>query len=166
MPAPDNVIAAAEAAFDDWAITITQSAQANAVPIKQTIQRMLARGIDEQTIFDTITAGLENNAQFGRWFAEVNRHAVQPGVPRVNADIARETWGEQQLWQWQAILDDKTCQPCKDRHLMIRTEDEWLELREPTWGGTPCDDNCRCKLVPVGRATDEAMRRSRRKKGK
>lgn len=163
MAVPDSVAAAAEAAFEDWSITIVQSAQANAVPLKQTIERMLARDVPLEDILESVTSDLELNPQFGRWFKQVNQEAIETGVKRVNNDIAMETWGRPELLQWQSVgADGRRCPDCAERHGLIKTEDEWLKLGEPTWDGTRCGDNCRCKLVPVGRADDGPITRARR----
>ena len=166
MAVPANVAAAAEVAFNEWAVAIVQTTKASAVPLQQAIDRLLKRGLSESEIFETLTKDLETDPMFGSFLKKVNDETVDPGVKRTMDDIAKETWGEQQLWQWQSINDERRCPDCESRHGQIKTEDEWLKLGEPTWGGTRCGFNCRCKLVPSGKATDEPIVLPKRKKKK
>ena len=156
-------------AFNEWAIEIVSTVQAEVIPLGTMIDRLLKQGMSEQRIMQLIAADLETNPLFGKFAKNLVDKVVDPGVKRTMDRIAQEAWTDLDVvLEWQAVLDDRTCPDCKERHYDYppATYDEWIELGLPTWGATICGFNCRCKLVPKGRKTTEPVRRARRKKGR
>ena len=162
-----DVEGTASDAFNEWAIEIVSTVQAEVIPLGTMIDRLLKQGMSEQRIMQLIAADLETNPLFGKFAKNLVDKVVDPGVKRTMDRIAQEAWTDLDVkLTWQAILDDRTCPDCNERHGMTATYDDWIDLGLPTWGATRCGFNCRCKLVPAGTALDTPVRRAKRKKGR
>jgi hypothetical protein len=55
---------------------------------------------------------------------------------------------------WVAVLDERCCSDCEDRHGVVFAADMW-EGNAPRDGMTKCEGNCRCLLVPVSSEIEE-----------
>ena len=51
-------------------------------------------------------------------------------------------------WLWVAVLDDRTCESCDERHNESRTMAEWEQEGKPGSANLLCNGNCRCELLP------------------
>lgn len=56
--------------------------------------------------------------------------------------------GPRDLATWQAVLDEKSCASCEDRHGDERQMRSWENSGLPGDDSLVCDGNCRCELIP------------------
>jgi len=156
----------AEDGLDRWIIWLIDTGISQTPTILQTIDRLLNKGRSPDEVLKLLTADLKTNPFFGSFIREIKKNG-EAGIKRLIDDMQQQSvWGDPEKLQWQAVLDERTCPDCVARHGLVKTRTEWEVLGEPTWGGTVCGIHCRCKLVPVGRATKEPVRVPRRRRKK
>ena len=60
-----------------------------------------------------------------------------------------------QKFSWVAVMDNKTCPDCSERHTRPPAPmSYWDNVGKPREGATICGDACRCLLIPEGFETD------------
>jgi hypothetical protein len=66
------------------------------------------------------------------------------------AEIAeyRKVAGPNEKWQW-ITVSSSPCPDCKIRAGVTLSMQEWEEQGVPGSGATICNDNCKCKLIPL-----------------
>ena len=124
-------------------------AEKASLTLEQIIGRMQNSGMSSAQIETELIRDLQEGGQIFGDFRKHFKSQVRYGIEQSARGEVIDMFPEVQLWDWLGIADKSICPDCLKRNNMeSQPYETWQRIGLPGGGGTICQQNCRCTLVP------------------
>lgn len=153
--------------LDTMALILATKATRTAVTLSEYIQLRLMQGTDAAILRDELLSDLNEGGRIFGEFRRAIKSTARGSVNRIRDDAYFSEFGTTTMYRWSAVLVNTCSVPgtlkgCLERHGLVKTWEEWEEIGLPRSGGTVCQENCHCVLVPDKFAEYEPIKRAKR----
>jgi hypothetical protein len=131
---------------------ISTSASQTTLSLQEMITTMKASGMADSAIKQTLMNDLNSGGPLFGAFKNKIKNTVKNGVELSSNGSANGQFVKAgvERFQWVTVGGDKVCPDCAARHGLEGTNEYFDTIGREGSGFSVCQQNCRCKILPVG----------------